>query len=739
MCSTSSFRTTTLINFTYTGVAFVLVALLVPAYVEAGKRKNRHWEEHGRNGRHDRRKQRALADNTGAESRRFQREPALRGRRNDSRDEPASRLAHGVEKKKGTVNHRTTRALVGNRPCHTTTSVGRQSARSPGSGVASRVPFPPTSPLLRSTLFCCFFRCDGKRPDLQRNPPNERATGPRKGMGMRGESLEEARWEQGPSPVVPFPDECGWWLGIVGEGVVVVEKRRWRNASSLLPCSFLSLFPKRGGKWIGENGKWEAIALGIFLPRRNETKRLRKPCDPLSSHLFPAAKADGPRTLSYNTGIAAKQRGDSSMFFGSLTSVVGAVVDGSGNFDNLGFFNVHPNLSTRAYTVSASIENAVAAAAGIRSRDLQVSSRQLGFNPNLKVNLQDLTAQLEEEMASVSAGNASTTYAFALASYQHELTHLKTNFEQAREERDRLRVNVAEANARSALIAQEVDEHHAKMEKGLREQAASVRIGRGRTLEKRHTEQLREVTEELQRERETTTLQLTRLRQRSEDELSALRAEELRLRAQVATLEQENHRLELEVQEYSERYRELHRLGESQQKELESVAQLKQKELKDSNDELTLELETLRQQLNSSSTSRSSAHGKRHRRSGSWVSDYSRQGGLKRRGSEASSSVYSTFSSNGGGGGGGRKFKREDREVSQFLDRLATLCWGKGRSRTDDIPIAGKIRRRAGFSVNAGSEAAVCIVCILLPCSITADRGAAVLPIAAFRPLHSFS
>ncbi|XP_075556805.1 uncharacterized protein LOC142588871 [Dermacentor variabilis] len=313
--------------------------------------------------------------------------------------------------------------------------------------------------------------------------------------------------------------------------------------------------------------------------------------------------------------------------------------------------------------------------------------KQLGFNPNLKVSLQDLTAQLEEEMSSVAAGNASTTYAFALASYQHELKHLKTNFEQAREERDRLRVNVAEANARSALIAQEVDEHHARMEK-----ASENRL---LTLEKRHTEQLREVTEELQRERETTTLQLTRLRQRNEDELSALRADELRLRAQLATLEQENCRLELELQEYSERYRELHRLGESQQKELESVGQLKQKiadlesgqtflndehyqkilqelevmrkqnkELKDSNDELTLELETLRQQLNSGSGSRSSAHGKRHRRSGSWVSDYSRQGGLKRRGSEASSSEESD----------------------------------------DDIPIAGKIRKRAGFSASTGSE-----------------------------------
>ncbi|KAH8031160.1 hypothetical protein HPB51_013526 [Rhipicephalus microplus] len=41
-----------------------------------------------------------------------------------------------------------------------------------------------------------------------------------------------------------------------------------------------------------------------------------------------------------------------------------AVVEGSGNFDHLGFFNVHPNLSTRAYNISAYIENAAS-----RSRD----------------------------------------------------------------------------------------------------------------------------------------------------------------------------------------------------------------------------------------------------------------------------------------------------------------------------------------------------------------------------------
>ncbi|KAH8042450.1 hypothetical protein HPB51_023460 [Rhipicephalus microplus] len=52
-----------------------------------------------------------------------------------------------------------------------------------------------------------------------------------------------------------------------------------------------------------------------------------------------------------------------------------AVVEGSANFDHLEFFNMHPNVGTRAYNISASIENA-AAAAGIRTRDLRTSDKQ---------------------------------------------------------------------------------------------------------------------------------------------------------------------------------------------------------------------------------------------------------------------------------------------------------------------------------------------------------------------------
>lgn len=49
-----------------------------------------------------------------------------------------------------------------------------------------------------------------------------------------------------------------------------------------------------------------------------------------------------------------------------------AVVEGSGNFAHLGFFNVH--LSTQASSILASIKNTFAGA-GIQSHDLMVSSQ----------------------------------------------------------------------------------------------------------------------------------------------------------------------------------------------------------------------------------------------------------------------------------------------------------------------------------------------------------------------------
>ncbi|KAH8037247.1 hypothetical protein HPB51_009690 [Rhipicephalus microplus] len=56
-----------------------------------------------------------------------------------------------------------------------------------------------------------------------------------------------------------------------------------------------------------------------------------------------------------------------------------AVVEDSKNFDHPGFFNVHPNLSARTYSIFAFTENATAAA-GIRSRDQRATKAHLKLN-----------------------------------------------------------------------------------------------------------------------------------------------------------------------------------------------------------------------------------------------------------------------------------------------------------------------------------------------------------------------
>lgn len=280
--------------------------------------------------------------------------------------------------------------------------------------------------------------------------------------------------------------------------------------------------------------------------------------------------------------------------------------------------------------------------------------KDLGFNPNMKINLQNLTSLLEDEL--MSASN-STLYKFAILTYQNELRHVKLNYDQAAAEREKLRMGIAEANGRAALLAQEVDDHHAKLEKSSQNKLMY--------LEKKYQDQMKELQDELQRERDILAGQTNRIKQQFQREINVIREEEGKLRNRLTVLEQENSRLEQEVMLATEKCMETERLKEAQQRELESVTEMKQrlaelesgcgllreqhyqsllqelesykkqnKELQDQIDELTLEVESLRQQLANSSR----PQGKRHRITGSWLSDYTKDNNsLKRRGSGSSS------------------------------------------------------------------------------------------------------
>ncbi|KAF8786194.1 Ninein like protein [Argiope bruennichi] len=277
-----------------------------------------------------------------------------------------------------------------------------------------------------------------------------------------------------------------------------------------------------------------------------------------------------------------------------------------------------------------------------------------GFQHKLKINLSDLTTVLEEIICNVLKR---PVLQLAFVTYQNELQYLRQSMEQMQRERNKLRVSVEEANSRAALLAQEVDDNHARLESSLHNKLL--------LMEKKYQEQARVLMEELQQERESMSSQSNKLKQQLQLDMEAAREEEAKLKTRLHLLQQENIRLEQELHEASEKYLEAQKLNEVLQKELLIVPDLKQRladleshandvqeqshqnllqelekykklnqELKDKIDELTLEIENM-QQNSASDVTPSKAVNRTH----SWLSDYRKTliSGYKRRGSESSS------------------------------------------------------------------------------------------------------
>ncbi|RWS05193.1 ninein-like protein, partial [Dinothrombium tinctorium] len=214
------------------------------------------------------------------------------------------------------------------------------------------------------------------------------------------------------------------------------------------------------------------------------------------------------------------------------------------------------------------------------------------------------------------------------------------NYEQLVTERDKLRINIAEANARADLLAQEVDEHHAKIEKSTKSQLW--------LLEKKHQEQMRSLEEELKKERELFAAQTQRLKQDCEKELSLTFDHQNKLKQFLDSIETDNKRLERELRDANQRCAELLKANIDLQKEVEELAAVKSKELKDENDELRLQVGNLRQELNCrqlqkkqktiSSSKRILSHRKNSQQSSVDSIHRSPEKGFKRRGNNSSAS-----------------------------------------------------------------------------------------------------
>lgn len=162
---------------------------------------------------------------------------------------------------------------------------------------------------------------------------------------------------------------------------------------------------------------------------------------------------------------------------------------------------------------------------------------ELGFGaaavrpPDLERALDDELAALEEPLDERRDTRALVLLA-ALALARLRLRRARRRADLAAAERDKLRADVAEANRRARLLAQDVDETHARMEAEL---AANLR-----RAEARHAEAARQAAEEAATERERAAA----LRARLETELARRSEAEARLRAEAEAERARGERLE---------------------------------------------------------------------------------------------------------------------------------------------------------------------------------------------------
>ncbi|KAK9508087.1 hypothetical protein O3M35_007825 [Rhynocoris fuscipes] len=183
----------------------------------------------------------------------------------------------------------------------------------------------------------------------------------------------------------------------------------------------------------------------------------------------------------------------------------------------------------------------------------------------------------------------------------------KAHLEAVTEERDKLRADLADANHRASLLALEVDEHHAKIEKASR---AQVEL-----REQKHQEEIKELKRQMALDKEQlliTNQKLEKSLAQHVEELSKLTADFTTLKKDYELLEKENHILtskltesNLAKQEFQgqlecmealhQRVLELESLNElsSNLKEKINILQVENTQLRDKNDELTTQLEAL--------------------------------------------------------------------------------------------------------------------------------------------------
>ncbi|XP_023783006.1 ninein isoform X2 [Cyanistes caeruleus] len=209
--------------------------------------------------------------------------------------------------------------------------------------------------------------------------------------------------------------------------------------------------------------------------------------------------------------------------------------------------------------------------------------KALDFSLDGKVNLTELTLALENELLITKNG----VHQAALASFKTEIRHLMERFDQVAREKEKLRSDLEKAEKLKSLMASEVDDHHAAIE---RRNEYNLR-----KLDEEYKERIAALKNELRREREQILQQANKQRLELEQEMEKLKTDENYIRDRLALALKENSRLENELLETGEKLAECESLAGKLQRNLENVLAEKFGDLDPTSAEFFLQEERLAQ------------------------------------------------------------------------------------------------------------------------------------------------
>ncbi|XP_032260977.1 ninein isoform X8 [Phoca vitulina] len=212
--------------------------------------------------------------------------------------------------------------------------------------------------------------------------------------------------------------------------------------------------------------------------------------------------------------------------------------------------------------------------------------KALDFSLDGNVNLTELTLALENELLVTKNG----IHQAALASFKAEIRHLLERVDQVIREKEKLRSDLDKAEKLKSLMASEVDDHHAAIE---RRNEYNLR-----KLDEEYKERIAALKNELRKEREQILQQVSKQRLELEQEIEKAKTEENYIRDRLALSLKENSRLENELLENAEKLAEYENLTNKLQRNLENVLAEKFGDLDPSSAEFFLQEERLTQMRN---------------------------------------------------------------------------------------------------------------------------------------------